>query len=257
MPGRKKSLIIPSLIVAALILLAAAFIPYIRASFIDSLHLPLELLFAINREIQGIVLYHYNLVQNQRLEREISLVKRQLYESTEVYLENARLRELLDFKEKSIYPLTAANVIGYDPSNLSSIIIINKGKEQGIKRDCAVITNSGLVGRVVEVGRLTSKVLVINDINSGVAALIQRSRQKGLISGTLSRGLVMHYLPPGADVRISDTVITSGLSGLYPKGILIGKVIKIREENYGEMFAVIEPSTDLTRLEEVLVVLPK
>jgi len=251
---RKRRLII-SLFAATLVVFTAISIPSIRNYLIDTLRWPLVFFSHISQEIKGITSYHQNLVQNQRLKREIGLIQRQLLEAQELYLENIRLRGLLDFKEKSVYNLTAAGVIGYDPSNLSSIIIINKGKREGINEGYAVITNDGLVGRVVELGEQTSKVLLINDINSGVAGLIQRSRQNGLISGTLARGLILHYLPADADVQIADLVITSGLSGLYPKGILIGKVIKIKENNPGEIFAVIEPSTDLTKLEEVLVVL--
>lgn len=253
--ARKKRLITRHSIVV-LVILAAIFIPFLRNHLIDSLRWPLEFFASLAKEIQGITLYHQNLVQNQRLKQEIGLIKRQLFEAQELYLENLRLRELLDFKEKSVYPLTAASVIGCDPSNLSAIIIINKGRQQGIRKDFAVITNDGLVGRIIQVGKRTSKVLLINDINSGVAAFIQRSRQKGLASGTLGRGIILQYLPPKADIQISDLVITSGLSGLYPKGILIGTVKEIQEEKMpGEIFIILQPSVDLTKLEEVLVVL--
>jgi rod shape-determining protein MreC len=253
--ARKKSLITRHSI-AALVILAAIFISFLRSYLIDSLRWSLGFFAYLSKEIQGIALYHQNLVQNQRLKQEIGLIKRQLFEAEELYLENIRLRQLLDFKEKSVYPLTAASVIGYDPSNLSSIIIINKGRQQGIKKDLAVITNQGLIGRIVQVGKQTSKVLLINDINSGVAALIQRSRQKGLVLGTLGREIILQYLPARADIQISDLVITSGLAGLYPKGILIGKVKEIRDEKMpDEIFIVLQPSADLNRLEEVLVVL--
>ena len=254
---RKKKLVTYHLI-AVLVILAAIFIPFLRNNFIDSLRWPLELYTSFVKEIKGIVFYHHNLVQNQRLKQEIGLMKRQLFEAEELYLENIRLRELLDFKERSVYSLTAASVIGYDPSNLTSIIIINKGQRQGIKKDYAVITNDGLVGRIIEVGKQTSKALLIDDINSGVAALVQRSRQNGLVSGTLGRELILQYLPPEADVQVSDLVITSGLSGLYPKGIFIGKVKDVeKEKTPPAIFVTIQPSADLTKLEEVLVVLPK
>ena len=242
--------------IAALVIFTAILNSHLKSYFIDSLRWPLEFFSQISREVQGIIIYHQNLVENRQFRKEIGLIRRQLYETEELYFENVRLRKLLNFKEKSVYPLTVAGVVGHDPSNLSSIIIIDKGKRQGIVGGCAVITNGGLVGRVVQAGSQTSKVLLINDINSGVAALIQRSRQKGLVSGTLARGVTLQYLLPDADIQISDLVITSGLSGLYPKGILIGKVIKIQEEvSRGEIFAVIQPSANLTKLEEVLVVL--
>ncbi len=252
--GKKRLIICIS--IAALAIIAFILIPSFKNYLIDSLHWPLEFFSHISQEIQGITLYHQNLVQNQHLKKEIGSIRRRLHEAGELYLENIRLRKLLGFKKKSVYRMTAAAVIGYDPSNLSSIIIVDKGKRQGIREGMAVITNDGLVGRVVEVGGESAKVLLINDINSGVAVLVQRSREKGLVSGTLTRGLILHYLPYDADVKISDMVITSGLSGLYPKGILIGKVTEVQEEKSpGEISAVIEPSVNLIQLEEVLVVL--
>lgn len=252
----KKTKLILLFSTVAIIILAAIFTPSLRDYLIDSLRWPLEFFSSLTKEIQGIILYHQTLAQNQRLKKEVGLIRRQIHEAQELYFENVRLRKLLDFKERSVYPLTAAGVIGYDSSNLSSIVIIDKGRQQGIKRGNAVITNDGLLGRVIEAGRGSSKVLLINDINSGVAAFIQRSREMCLVSGTLARGLILHYLPANTDVQISDLVITSGLSGLYPKGILIGKVTNIREQRgLGETFAVVSPSADLTKLEEVLVVL--
>ena len=253
-PKKRKLFFLSSAV--AIILFAASLTPFLRSSLIDSLRWPLSIFSQISREIQGITLYHWNLIENRRLKKEIALLRRQRFEAEELYLENIRLRKLLDFKEKSVYPLTAASVIGYEPSNLSSVIIIDKGRRHGIAQGYAVITNDGLVGRIVELGDTTSKVLLINDINSGVAALVQRSRQKGLVSGTLGGELILRYLPPDADVKISDLVITCGLSDLYPKGILIGEVAEIREEDgQPEMFAVVRPSAKLTKLEEVLVVL--
>ncbi len=253
--ARQKRLIY-SVSIVIFIVLTAFFIPRLRNQLIEGLYWPLRFFSYISREVQGIILYHKNLVENQQLENEIGLIKRQLHEAEELYFENERLRQLLDFKERAVYPLTAASVISQDPSNLSLIITIDKGKNQGISSDCAVITNNGLVGRVVQVGKKTSKVLLINDINSGVAAFVQRSRQKGLVSGTLGRGLILQYLPSDADIQVNDLVITSGLSDLYPKGISIGIVKEIyKEETSGEIKALIEPSVDLTKLEEVLVVI--
>ncbi|MFC1658084.1 rod shape-determining protein MreC [Candidatus Omnitrophota bacterium] len=252
---RKKRLITRHLI-AASIIFAAIFISLFKNYLIDSLRWPLEFFSLFSREARGVIFYHQNLIQNQSLKDEIGLAKRQLFEAEELYLENFRLRELLDFKERSTYPLTAAKVIGFDPSNLSLIIVINKGRQQGIGKDFAVITNDGLVGRVIETGEQTSKVLLINDISSGVAALTQRSRQSCLASGTLGRGIILRYLPANADIQVADAVITSGLSGLYPKGILVGEVQEIHQERAsGEIMAVLKPSAELTRLEEVLVVL--
>jgi rod shape-determining protein MreC len=252
--SRKKSL--NTFLSIILVLVVSISLPFLRNHLIDSLRWPLQFFSALAGEIRAAVLYHHNLTQNRQLKKEIGLMQRRLFEAEELYLDNLRLRQMLDFKEKSVFPLSAAGVIGYDPSNLSSIIVINKGKQQGIEKDFTVITNQGLAGRVIQAGSLTSQVLLINDLNSGVAAFIQRSRQKGLVSGTLAGSLRMHYLPPDADVQVSDLVVTSGLSGLYPKGILIGQVTRVqRQGKAGEISALVKPAVDLSRLEEVLVVL--
>ncbi|MFC1592475.1 rod shape-determining protein MreC [Candidatus Omnitrophota bacterium] len=257
MLARKRKLLTLSA-TSAIVILAAIFISTLRSNLIDVLRCPLQVFSFLGGEINSIASYRRISAQNQRLERQVGLNQRQLYESSELHLENIRIRELLDFKQMSVYPLTATGVIGYDPSNLSSIVLIDKGRQQGITRDCAVITNDGLVGRIIEAGDSVSKVLLVNDVNSGVAAFIQRSRHSGLVTGKLGGGIILRYLSPDADIQVSDLVVTSGLGGLYPKGILIGKVTRIlREENQPEIFAVIESSADLNRLEELLVVIKK
>ncbi len=252
----KTKKLTPPVLITAAIILAAVFTSLLKKTCLDSLRFPLAFFSDINSEIQGIVFYHHNLVQNRRLRKETDLLRRQLCEKQELYFENFRLRELLEFKERQAYPLVAANVIGYDPSNLSAVIVIDKGKQTEIKQGAAVIANNGLLGRVIETGNSTSKVLLINDVNSGVAILIQRSRGRGLVSGTLTGSLILHYLSLKVDIKVGDKVITSGLGDLYPEGVLVGEVSKIQERREGgEIIAIIEPSADLSNLEEVLVVL--
>ncbi len=136
-------------------------------------------------------------------------------------------------------------------------MIIDKGSYNGIKRGFVVINHLGLVGRVIETGDYTSKIMLINDPSLGVSAIAQRSRQEGLVSGTLGRSLIMKYLPKDADIQVSDVIITSGLTEAYPKGLLIGSVINIGEEFSGlSRYAIIKPAVNLSGIEEVLVIIP-
>jgi rod shape-determining protein MreC len=251
---KNKTLI--SFTASCLVLLAISFsIPRLRTPLLNIFKQPLRLLSFIKREFEGVVFYHRNYVGNVRLEREIDFLKNKLNAQQETVLENERLKNLLSLKQKSDLKAIASRVIGRSMDSWSSSLIIDKGKYHGIKSGLPVITYLGLVGRVVETAQFTSKILLINDPNLSVSAIIQRSRQEGLVSGTLGPYLIMKYLPEQADVKIQDTVVTSGLNSVYPKGLIIGNVVEIRNEFSGlSLYAIIRPSVKLSDIEEVLIV---
>lgn len=121
----------------------------------------------------------------------------------------------------------------------------------------AAVTFLGLVGRISEAQEFTSKVMLITDPNIGISAIDQRSRQEGLVSGTLGSNLIMRYLPEEPDIKINDTVITSGLNSAYPKGSFIGTVVAIGKEFSGlSSYAIIKPAVNLSDIEEVLIIIP-
>lgn len=232
-------------------------LPVIKNPVSDLLRCPLIVLKGVQTEIKGLIFYHRNFVQNERLKRQIDILNNKLSEADEVYRENARLKNLLSFKQKSQYKSIAARVIGRDPSNWSSAIIIDKGEKDGIKKGLVSVTFLGLVGRVAEVSDSTSKVLLITDPNLSISALVRRSRQEGLVVGSLGGSLIMKYLPKECDISVADQVITSGLTPNYPKGLLIGTVSETGEELSSFMrYAVIKPAVNLAALEEVLVIIP-
>lgn len=252
---KKKNLIFFS-ITCFLLLLAASSIPYLRPPLLNTLKYPLGLLTLIRREFGAIIFYHRNAMQNEKLKKDIDFLRNRLNAKEEIYLENARLKNILYFKQKSPYKVIAARVIARSPDSWSSSLIIDKGERNGIKRQMAVITYLGLVGRITETGEFTSKILLISDPNLGISGIVQRSRQEGLICGTLGTHLIMRYLPEGSDIRIQDTVITSGLNQLYPKGLLIGTVVGIGKEFSGlSSYAIIKPAVDLSNIEEVLIII--
>lgn len=243
--------------VACLVLILSATIPALRAPLLESLKIPLTFFSLIKREIRGVIFYHRNFMQNEKLQKEINLLKEKLNNLEEISQENVRLRTLLSFKQDSPYKVIVARVIGRSPESWSSVVIIGKGKSQGIKEGMAVRDYRGLVGRVSEVSESTSKITLINDPNFGVSAIVQRSRQEGLVGGALGGLLVMRYLPNEADIEISDVIVTSGLTALYPKGLLIGTVVDIGSDFSGlSRYATVKPAAELSRIEEVLVIVP-
>jgi rod shape-determining protein MreC len=230
-------------------------IPSLRPTVINTLKFPLTFLSLIGREVRAIVFYHRNFIQYDRLKNDLGILQQRLNTFEEAKLENARLKELLALKKESPHKVIAAKVIARDPDNWSSIIIISKGSYHGIRAGCVVIGYEGLLGRVIESGSTTSKIMLLNDPNLSVSGLSQRSRQEGLICGTLGNSLIMKYLPKDADINTGDKIITSGLTLAYPKGLVIGTVVGIEEEFSGlSKYAVIKPAVNLSNTEEVLII---
>ena len=178
----------------------------------------------------------------------------------EVESENETLRGLLNFTQANpTHSYKAAEVkgrvIGRDPSNFLSYLIIDSGSQQGIEKDMPVVTERGLVGRVTDVGSTWAKVMLIIDPSSSVNALIQSSRATGVVEGQVGGSLVMKYIPQGETVNVNDIVLTSGLGGNFPKKLIIGQVTAVHQRDI-EMFqqADIRPTVDFNNLEIVLVI---
>lgn len=253
---KKKSLAY-LITVVLLLLFICGLIPPLRPPLLNISAYPLKLLTLVKNELAGIVFYHRNLIQNERLKKEVDLLRQRINTLNEAALENVRLKNILRFKQKSSFKVIAARVIGRSPDNWSSIIIIDKGSYSGIRSGMVVITYPGLAGRVIETTESTSKIMLINDPDFGVSAMVQRSRQEGLVSGTLGNFLIMKYLPRDADIKVSDIIITSGLTDKYIKGLLIGKVVEIGEELSGlSRYCLIRPAVNLANIEEVLIIIP-
>jgi rod shape-determining protein MreC len=211
----------------------------------------------VKHELSGFIFYHRNMIQAERLQKDVDLLRWRLFDLREVSQENVRLKNLFNFKQKSSLRLVAARVIGRSVDSWSSSVVIDKGRDNGIKSGMAVISPQGLVGSIVESMDNTSKVLLINDPNQGIFSIVQRSRQEGLVSGTLGSNLIMRYLPDDAQIIVGDVIITSELSQIYPKGLLLGRVVNIGREFSGlNRYALIKPVVDLASIEEVLVIIP-
>jgi rod shape-determining protein MreC len=159
-------------------------------------------------------------------------------------------------EEKISYPTIAAKVVGRNRPSIFKTILINRGTKDGVCIHCPVMAAEGIVGRVIEVSWNVSKVLLLVDYNSKIDALIQRSRVQGIFQGNREGECDLKYVERSEEVNIGDVVISSGLGGVFPKGLLLGRVTDIEKERSG-LFQKIKVSTevDVTKLEEVLVIL--
>ncbi|MEE9172720.1 MAG: rod shape-determining protein MreC [candidate division NC10 bacterium] len=196
--------------------------------------------------------------ENRRLHEEIEALQTRLRVLEEARGENQRLKTLLGLRESLSFTVAPAGVVGKDATNWFHSVLIDRGSRHGIERHMAVIAPGGLVGQVVEVTPSSARVQLITDPVSSVGALLQSSRVTGLLVGAQSGRIRIRYLPVRAEVRAGEVVVTSGLGGVYPKGILVGKVVAV-DRRSGALFqeATVEPGIDFSRLEEVLIVTGK
>ncbi|MDD2679544.1 MAG: rod shape-determining protein MreC [Candidatus Omnitrophica bacterium] len=253
----KNKKLIPLLVIVALLVFLSVSIIILRTPILAVTQQPFSLVAFLQREFGGMLFYHHNLVENERLNKELEFLRYKLNALNEIYLENIRLKKTLSFKQKSSLRVIAARVIARPADNWSSGLVIDKGSSQGIRKGLAVATFLGLAGRVVETTPSTAKVMLLNDPNLGVSALVQRSRQEGLVCGTLGANLIMKYLPDDADIKLQDVIVSSGLNETYPKGLLIGRVVDIGRDFSGlSQYALVKPAVELSNIEEVLVIIP-
>lgn len=184
-------------------------------------------------------------------------------ENERLKAENERLKMLLNYTETlGDYQFVTATVIGNSQGVWFEVFTINAGRNKGIEKDMAVVSSSGLVGRVTEVGATWSKVTSMIDTSSEVSVMVERTRDVGIAHGLFNinddNQLELYYLPSGYDLVPGDVIVTSGMSDIFPKGILIGTVSEVErqaaENAVGNRNAVIVPSVDFGHLEEVLVI---
>ena len=194
--------------------------------------------------------------ENAHLMAEIDNLKMENNRYRELLPTHERLQKLLQFKQTTSRPVLAAQVVGLDPTGWFKSVIINKGEEAGIALNMPVVNANGIIGRVVSLSSNYAKVLLIIDQNSAVDCLVQRSRARGMVKGLSAEICSLNYVVKSSDVAVGDIVVTSGLGGVFPKGIPVGEILSV-EDNSGKLFKDIEirPAVDFSKLEEVLVIL--
>jgi rod shape-determining protein MreC len=192
--------------------------------------------------------------ENKNLKNKINELKAALILYQEGYLEAQRLRKLLDLRDDYNYHFISARVIDREQAALSKTILINKGATYGLKTGMPVIAPPGLIGRLVDVSWHVSKVLLFIDENSNVGAIVQRTRTQGIISGAGPRGLILKYISKTQDVKEGDVIVSSGMGGVFPKGLLIGQVSHVDRQDASLFLKInVAPFVDFSKLEEILI----
>lgn len=197
--------------------------------------------------------------QNQTYRDEIDRLQSMLVQMRELELENEDLRRLLDLRRRAPGgSLLSVNVIAQDPLSIVQSVTVDRGSDDGVAVDAPVITWRGLVGRVVEVHPTSAKVLLLTDVNSAVSARIQEpsSRATGLIRGVGDGRLLLQFVPRTDTLRTGDLVITSGIGGGFPPGLVVGTILQARQRDV-DVFqeALVEPSVDVRNLERLYILL--
>jgi rod shape-determining protein MreC len=193
---------------------------------------------------------HALALENRKLLNEIASFQ-------EVAKENDRLKALVEFNAPLEGKKVVAQVIAQDVNPEFRTIRINKGTRQGVEVGMAVVSLEGIVGRVIRAGRDFADVLSLLDSSSAIDSLVQRNRVRGVVEGLGGQSLAMKYLRRTDDVQEGDLIVSSGIGGLFPKGLTIGKVTSVKKKNFGISQTVeLTPAADFNRLEEVTVIDP-
>lgn len=215
--------------------------------------------------------------ENKILRERIIFLLQEREKFQEAISESKRLKRILNYQEDAPYELVSARVVGWTPSLFSSALLIDKGINQGFEENTPVVAwqeevadfsqdpgvadfslrlnGMAVVGRISESGPDMSKVLLITDSNSELAAMVQRSREKGVIAGTGERSLLLKYLSPTADLEIGDLIITSGMGRTFPAGLVIGSVEEVLRGVGGlEKRARVVPRLNINQLEDVQII---
>ena len=211
----------------------------------------------MSRGVQGAWDRYIHLVhvqqENLRLHEEVKWLRQDNHRFLEAYLQYQRLQQLLNFKERMPPEVVVAEVVGRDGNNWTEVISINKGTRDRVSKGQAVITHEGLVGQVIHASPALSQVMLITDLRSGVDALVQRTRASAVVSGRGRSAVELKFLLVGTDVQPGDRLISSGMGGVFPKGLIIGEVTDLRRNGNQFQHVEIQPSVDFSHLEEVLV----
>jgi len=193
--------------------------------------------------------------ENERLARELGQTRIALQQERALAQRSRNLERLLDIRSRLAVDTTAADVIAAAASPEFRTITIGKGTQAGLRPDMAVIAPAGVVGRIIVPSARAAKVQLLIDLNAAAGALIERTRAQGVVVGTGADRLRLDYVSGSAELQAGDTVITSGIDGIYPKGFVIGRVEKVERSGGAYGTILVKPAVDFSMLEEVLVVL--
>jgi rod shape-determining protein MreC len=198
------------------------------------------------------------LKENSDLRNEVLRLRTENAALAETAQENARLRAAVGLKQSAKLSTVAAEVISRKESTWFDTATIDRGRRAGVGKGWAVITTGWrLVGQVLDTDIFTSRMIALTDSNSAVGAMVQRSRCNGILQGQGGDFLTLSYLPKDADVKVGEIVISSGMGQMIPKGLVIGRVVKVVHNRVlGSTTALVRPSIRFDQIEQVFVVKP-
>lgn len=221
-----------------------------------------QMVFAVHSRVEDVWKSYVDLVDvrkvNRQLRAEITKLRRERSILLSKERENRRLRKLLNLKGRYEFPSVVAQIVGEDASGWYRTFIINQGSDDGVFPMMPVTVAEGVVGRVVASSTSVSSVLLITDPDLSLDCRVARTRDRGVLSGYLDRGCILRYVNIKGQVRPGDEVVTSGLDGIFPRGLTVGKVDIVRKGPQGLFLeAMVKPAADFSEIEEVLVILRK
>jgi rod shape-determining protein MreC len=192
--------------------------------------------------------------ENALLRNELAKVKSDQARLAELEVENKHLGELLALRDALGTNAVAANVIGSDANGIQRTLVLASGSSNGLSPGMAVLANEGVVGKIIAVSPNASRVLMIDDHNSALDGFDQRTRARGIVAGLVDDGVIMKYADRSQDIRTGDSIVTSGLDGIFPRGLLVGTIKSVRRDGAGLFLGVkITPAVDFRQLEQVLI----
>lgn len=193
--------------------------------------------------------------ENKRLRKQLTLLKQENIRLREMESANERLRKVLQLKSGLSGPSQVAEVVGRGPSPFLQSIFINKGRRDGLVRGMPVLLPEGVVGRLEKTSGHYSQVILLNDPGFAVDCLVQRSRVRGVLTGLPGGGnCLLKYIARTEDIRAGDIVITSGLDQVFPKGLILGRVLHVDSKVKGLfLFVEVVPECKASQIEEVLI----
>jgi len=219
-----------------------------------------KLVFSIHSRVGSVWHSYLDLVgvkeQNRALQNEIQRLRQQRAVLLFKERENRRLRKLLNLKRQHEFPSIVARVVGEDAVGWYRTLFIDRGSNDGVLPEMAVTVAEGVVGRVTRSSRDMSQVTLLTDPGLSVGCRIARTRDRGVLAGSLDNGCILRYVRLESDIRRGDEVVTSGLDGIFPRGLPIGRIASVSKGEQGLFLeARVTPAVNFSEIEEVLVVL--
>ncbi len=210
----------------------------------------------------GFVWYNYFWLrgareENRHLQDMVRQLSSQAHRLQELDRENLRLRTLVALNGSLSFETLAARVVGRAPNYMSNVLYINRGSKDGISVDAPVLSGAGIIGRTILVAEHSAQVQLITNTDASVGVMIDRTRTPGVLKGTGDIRLELNYINNTEQVNVGDLVTTSGLDGIFPKGLNVGRVIESHKGNSVFRAIKVEPYADMVHVEEVLVGLGK